>query len=140
MPNQSLVRGLFLAVVALAFGLGALRLPLGDFSRAGPGLFPLLVSSLLLLVAILTIVQSRFVPSVPLRLDVRNIGLVMFGLASFVVLSKLLNVAAGVVALVFISALAGTSYSWKRNLQVCAVLLLIAYAFQRLLGLNLQLI
>lgn len=140
MPNQSLVRGLFLAAVALVFGLGALRYPLGDFSRAGPGLFPLLVSSLLLLVAVLTVVQSRIVPSVPLRLDVRNIGLIMLGLASFVVLSKLLTMAAGIVALVFITALAGTSYSWKRNLGVCAVLLLIAYAFQRLLGLNLQLV
>lgn len=140
MPNQSLVRGLFLAAVALLFGLGALRYPLGDFSRAGPGLFPLMVSSLLLLVAILTVVRSRFVASAPLSLNIRNIGLVMLGLASFVVLSKLLNMAAGIVALVFITALAGTSYSWKRNLGICAVLLLIAFAFQRLLGLNLQLV
>lgn len=140
MPNQSLVRGLFLAAVALAFGIGALHLPLGDFTRAGPGLFPLMVSSLLFGIAVLTIVRSRVVPPVPLRLDVRNIALVMLGLGSFVVLSKLLGMAAGILALVFITALAGTSYSWKRNLGISAVLLLIAYAFQRLLGLNIHLV
>ena len=140
MPNQNLVRGLFLAAVALLFGLGALRLPLGDFTRAGPGLFPLLVSGLLLVVAACTIVQARFAAPVPVSLDVRNIGLIVAGLASFLLLSKLLNMAAGIVALVFVTTLAGTSYSWKRNLQVCAVLLLIAFAFQRLLGLNLQLL
>lgn len=140
MPNQILVRGLFLAAIALAFGLGALRYPLGDFTRAGPGLFPLLVSGLLLAVAILTIIESRFLASVPLHLNFKNIGLVLLGLAGFVVCSHLLNMTVGIVALVFISSAAGTSYSWQRNVQIAVVLIAIAFAFQRFLGLNLNLI
>lgn len=140
MPNQILVRGLFLAAIALAFGLGALRYPLGNFTRAGPGLFPLLVSSLLLVFAILTIVQSRFLASVPLNVNVKNIALVLLGLGGFVVFSKLLNMTVGIVALVFITSLAGTSYSWQRSLQISVVLIAIAFAFQKFLGLNLRLI
>lgn len=140
MPNQTLVRGLFLACVALAFGLGALQYPLGDFARAGPGLFPLLVSGLLLAVALLTILQSRASAPVPIRLNLKNIGCVLLGLASFVLCSKLIDMAVGIVALVFIAALAGSAYRPVRNLQVAAVLIAIAWVFQRFLGLNLRLI
>ena len=140
MLDRNVLRGPFLAAVALAFGLSALRYRLGDFSRPGPGLFPLLVSGLLLLVALLTIAQSRLETAVPLSLNARNIGLVLLGLASFAALSKWLDMALGIVALVFIAGLAGTSYSWKRNLVICAVLLAVAFAFQRLLGLNLPLL
>lgn len=58
MNDRNLVRGVFLLAIALAFGLGSLRYQIGSLSRPGPGLFPLLVSSLLLLVALATIVRS----------------------------------------------------------------------------------
>lgn len=140
MLNQNLVRGLFLAGVALLFGAGALQYPLGDFARAGPGLFPLLVSGFLLTVAILTILQSRALAPVPLRPSFKNIGFVLLGLGSFVICAKLINMVVAIVALVFISALAGSSYRPVRNLQVAAVLIAIAWMFQRFLGLNLRLI
>jgi hypothetical protein len=139
MLNQNLVRGVFLAAVALAFGLGALRYPLGDFAHAGAGLFPLMVSSLLLVVAVLTIVQSRLIPAIPLHMNFRNIALVLLGLLGFVVFSKFVNMMLGIVVMVFVAALAGSSYSWKRNLQVSAGLIAVAIAFQKLLGLNLKL-
>jgi hypothetical protein len=139
MLNQTLARGVFLAIVALAYGLTALRYPLGDFAHAGPGLFPLLVSSLLLIIAILTIVQSRLVAFVPLDMNLKNIGLIMLGLAVFVLCAKFINIIVGIPAMVFIVALAGSSYSWKRNLQVSIGLILVAYAFEKLLGLNLRL-
>ena len=139
MINQTLARGVFLAIVALAYGLTALRYPLGDLAHAGPGLFPLLVSSLLLIVAILTIVQSRFVEFVRLDMNLKNIALIMLGLGAFVVCAKFINFIVGIPVMVFIVALAGSSYSWKRNLQVSIGLILVAYAFERLLGLNLRL-
>ena len=139
MLNQHLVRGVFLAAVALAFGVGALNYPMGGLGHAGPGLFPLLVSSLLLIVAILTIIQSRFIPHVPLTINFKNIALIMLGLTAFVVCSKFVNMLVGIVVMVFIAALAGSSYSWKRNLQVSAGLIVVAYAFEKLLGLNLHL-
>jgi hypothetical protein len=140
MLNQHLVRGVFLAVVALAFGLGALRYRLGDLGHAGPGLFPLIVSSLLLLVAILTIVQSRFIAVEPLDVNLKNIVLILLALLAFVVLSKWASMILGIIAMVFIASFAGSSaFSWKRNVQISAGLIVVAYGFQKLLGVNLHL-
>jgi hypothetical protein len=47
MNARNLVRRLFLMAISLAFGLASLRYPMVQFIRAGPGLFPFLVSSLL---------------------------------------------------------------------------------------------
>ena len=40
MPNQSLAKGIFLAVVAVFFSVYALQYDIGSLSNAGPGLFP----------------------------------------------------------------------------------------------------
>lgn len=140
MNDRNLVRGLFLAAVSLAFGLGALRYPIGDFSHAGPGLFPLLVSCLLFVIAVITIVRSRFVDPMPLNFNLKNIALILLGLCGFALISRLLDMMAGIVFMVFVASFAGTSYSWKRNLKVSAGLIAVAFAFQKLLGLNLPLL
>ena len=140
MNDRNLLRGLFLAVLALGFGLGALRYPIGSFAHAGPGLFPLMVSSLLLVVALVTIVRSRFVPRVPLEVGFRNIGLLMLALCGFAFVSLHFKMLAGIVFMVFVASLAASSFSWKRNLKIAAGLILVAFAFQRLLGLNLPLL
>lgn len=139
MNDRNLVRGLFLAAVSLAFGLGALRYPVGDFSHAGPGLFPLMVSCLLFLIALITIVRSRLVEPVPLGFNLKNIALIMLALVGFALISRLLNMIAGIVFMVFVGTLAGTSYSWRRNLKIAVSLIIIAVAFRTLLGLNLPL-
>jgi len=41
--------------------------------------------------------------------------------------------------MVFLTAFAGTSYSVVRNIKIAVGLIAVAYAFQRLLGLNLPL-
>jgi hypothetical protein len=69
MNDRNLARGLFLVLISLAFGLQSLRYPIGDFSRAGPGLFPALVSGLLGQIGVATIIRSRFVERV--RLDLK---------------------------------------------------------------------
>lgn len=140
MIDRNLARGLFLTAVSLAFGLGALRYPIGDFARAGPGLFPLMVSSLLLVIALTTIIRSRFVAPERLEFNVKNIGLLLLALCGFAVVSMFLNMIAGIVFMVFVGTLAGSSYSWKRNLKIAAGLIAVAFAFQKLLGLNLPLI
>tara|TARA_B100001105_G_scaffold52413_1_gene39665 strand:+ start:210 stop:632 length:423 start_codon:yes stop_codon:yes gene_type:complete len=138
--NQNLVRGLFLLAVSLGFGLGALlNFPIGNFSRAGAGLFPLMISSLLGLIAIAMLVQSRLVPPVPMDFNVKNIALIMASLAGMALASLYLDMAVGIVVMVFISAFAGTSYSIKRNAIVSACLIPVAFGFQHLLGLNLPL-
>ena len=139
MNNQSLVRGLFLIVISLAFGLQAMRYPIHDFAHAGPGLFPLMVSSLLLLIGVLTVVRSRFEEAVALNLNLKNIALILASLVGFAVISEYLNMIAGIVFMVFCSAVAGRTYSVVRNLKVSAGLIAVAFAFQKLLGLNLPL-
>jgi len=140
MNDRNLVRGLFLIAISLAFGLPALRYPIGDFSRAGPGLFPLLVSSLLLLIGLITVVRSRLVERVPLEFNMKNIAIILASLCLFALISEHLNMIAGIVFMVFCAGFAGTSpYSVVRNLKVSAGLIAVAFAFQKLLGFNLPL-
>lgn len=137
--NRNLVRGLFLIAIALAFGLQSLRYPIGDFSRAGPGLFPAMVSSLLLLIGAITVGRSFFVDRVELSLNFKNIAIIMASLCGLALLSTFVNMIVGIIFLVFCSTLAGSSYSWVRNVKISAGLVTMALALQKLLGLNLPL-
>jgi hypothetical protein len=85
-------------------------------------------------------VRSRFVEPVPLDARLRNIGLVLLSLCAFALVSTFLDMTAGIVALVFIAAAAGGSYSVARNMKIAIGLIAIAFAFQALLGLNLPLL
>ena len=139
MKDQNLVKGLFLIAISLAFGSVALRYPIGQFSRAGPGLFPLLVSSLLFLIGLITVVRSRFVERVRLEFNVKSIAIILASLCGFAVVSQHVNMIAGIVFMVFCASVAGTSYSAMRNLKISAGLIAVALAFQKLLGFNLPL-
>jgi hypothetical protein len=125
--------------IALAFGLTALRYPIGDLSRAGPGLFPVMVSSLLLLIGVSTVVRSFFVEPVRLDLHFKNIALILGSLCGFALISMYLDMVVGIVFMVFCSAFAGSSNSWVRNVKISAGLITMAFALQKLLGLNLPL-
>ncbi|SEK40690.1 Tripartite tricarboxylate transporter TctB family protein [Roseateles sp. YR242] len=140
MINRHLARGLFLAAVALGFGLGSLRYTVGRLDHAGPGLFPLMISVMLLLVALATMARAFFGQSEPLQVQVGNIGLILASLCAFALISKLVNMSLGIVVMVFIATAAGRDYSWKRNIKIAAGLLAIAFGFQELLGLNLPLL
>ncbi|WAC75250.1 tripartite tricarboxylate transporter TctB family protein [Roseateles sp. SL47] len=140
MISRPLARGVFLAAVALGFGLGSLRYTVGRLDHAGPGLFPLVISALLMLVALATMVRALLTPAEPLQVQVGNIGLILASLCAFALVSKLVNMSAGIVVMVFIATAAGRHYSWLRNLQISAGLLAIAFGFQKLLGLNLPLL
>ena len=139
MNDRTLARGIFLVAISLLFGIWSLRYQIGSFSHAGPGLFPLLVSCLLLLIGITTMVRSRFTEAQPLEFNLKNITLVLLSLCGFALLSQYLNMTVGIVFMVFVSTVAGTSYSVVRNIKVCVGLWLIAFAMARLLGVNLPL-
>jgi hypothetical protein len=140
MNDRNLVRGLFLIAIAMTFGLTSLRYPIGQFSRAGPGLFPLMVSSLLFLIGLITVARSRFVERVPLGFNLKNIAIILSSLCGFAVISEYLNVIVGIVFMVFCASFAGmSSYSVVRNIKISAGLIAVAFAFQKLLGLNLPL-
>jgi len=139
MNNRNLLKGLFLVAISLAFGLGSFRYPMGSFARAGPGLFPLLVSSLLLLVGAAVVVRALLSEPERMGFHVRNIALILTSLVGFALISEHLNMIAGILFMVFCAAVAGTDYSVVRNLKIAGVLIAVAFVFQRFLGLQLPL-
>jgi len=93
-----------------------------------------------LLIALITIVRSRFIAHVPLEFNVKNIAIILASLCGFALISRHLNMIAGIVFMVFCASFAGTaSYSVVRNLKISAGLIAVAFAFQKLLGFNLPL-
>lgn len=139
MNNRNFVRGLCLMAIALIFGGVSFNYTLGELSRSGPGLFPLLVSSFLFVIGVLTVVRAHFVDPVPLNYSIKNIGIILLSLVGFSVISQFANMILGIVFLVFCSTLAGTSYSLARNVKISIGLIAVAFAFKHLLGLSLPL-
>jgi hypothetical protein len=139
MKNRNFVRGLCLMAIALLFGLMSFNYNIGQLSRSGPGMFPLIVSAMLFLVGLLTVVRSHFYDPVPLDYGVKNIALILASLVGFAVISQFINMIVAIVFLVFCSTFAGTSYSVVRNIKISVGLIAVAFAFKDLLGLELPL-
>jgi hypothetical protein len=137
--DRNLIRGIALMALAVGFGLPSVNYSLGSLGRAGPGMFPFIVSCMLFVIGVITVVRARLVKPVPLNFQVRNISIILASLCGFALLSHYLNMIVGIVFMVFCSGLASSSYSVSRNLKIAAVLVLIALAFQKLLGVNLPL-
>jgi uncharacterized membrane protein len=131
--------GLVLIAISLAFGLQAMRYPIGNLGQMGPALFPLMVSSLLLLIGVVAVVRSHFVERVRLNFQAKNIAIILTSLCGFALISQFINMTVGIAFMVFCAAFAGSSYSVKRNAKVAAGLIGVAFAFHKLLGLNLPL-
>lgn len=140
MNNLNLFRGIFLIAFALIFGGTSTTYTIGQFSHSGPGLFPLLVSCMLLAIGIVTVVRSRFVPPVPISHNYKNIVVILASLCAFAVVSQHVNMLVGIVVLVFCATYAGTNYSVWRNVKITAGLIGVAFIFKDLLGLNLPLL
>lgn len=137
--NQLLTRGVVLVAIALFFGLPSVTYQVGSFSHAGPGLFPLLISSLVGLIGLAMIVRSRLERSEPMTFAAKNILIVLASLVGFVLIALTLKVIVATIYLVFVSSLAGQDYSVRRNVKICVVLIAIAFAFEKLLNLQLPL-
>lgn len=137
--NRNLLKGLFLILISLAFGLGALKYPLGSFDRAGPGLFPLLISSIVFLLGAIMVFRAFIVDRVPPTFNLRNIALVLGSLIGFALISEYVNMILGIIFMVFVSTLAGTSYSVWRNVKISAFLVAMAVFFWKVLGVQLPL-
>jgi hypothetical protein len=137
--DRNLLKGVFLMLIAIAFGIGSFNYSIGHLDRAGPGLFPLLVSSLLFLVGVAMVVRSRGLKPIPMQFNFKNIAIIIAALCGFALLSEHLNMIVGIIFLVFCASFAGSSYSVVRNVKIAAVLVGIALALQKLLGVQLPL-
>jgi len=125
--------------ISLAFGLTGLKYPMGDFGRAGPGLFPVTVATMLFMIGVATVIRSRFVEKSKLELHPKNIAVILGSLIAFAVITLYVNMIAAIIVMVFIATLAGTTYSWKRNIKICIGLVAMAFVFAKFLGMNLPL-
>src|SRR5262245_17579632 len=83
MVNQNTGRGLLLGAVALIFLVQAPSYTIGSLGRPGPGLFPFIVSSTLLLIGAVIVVRSYLTEAVPLDFRIRNIALIAASLVGF---------------------------------------------------------
>jgi len=75
-----------------------------------------------------------------LEFNGKNIALIVGSLCVFSLVSHFINMVAGIVALVFLSGVAASSYSASRNAKISAALVAMAFLFYKLLGLQLPLI
>lgn len=137
--NQNVGRGLLLAAVALFFLVQTPSLTIGSLSRPGPGLFPLMVASLLLTIGLVILVRSRFIEAVPFDFHFRNIALVAASLLCFAVISEYVNMFAGIAVMATMVSFASDDFSIRRAATIAGVLCLVAFAMKRLLGVQLPL-
>ncbi|MBS0343841.1 MAG: tripartite tricarboxylate transporter TctB family protein [Proteobacteria bacterium] len=139
MNNRVVIRGLVLMAIALLFGLNSFRYQLGNLGRAGPGLFPLMVAGILFLIGLITVAYSRFSDFEKLDYSVKNIAIILLSFVGFALISQFINMIVAIVFLAFFCTLAGTSYSLIRNTKIAIGLVIVAFGFRDLLGLNLPL-
>lgn len=139
MRNQQMARGFAQLLFAAVFAIPASAYPVGSFARAGPGLFPLLVSGIVGAIGLFSILQARLEPPEPVMPGFRNLLIVISGLVGFALIARYLGAIAAIVFLVFVVTLADATYSVRRNLKICAVLIGIAFAFRYGLGVQLPL-
>ncbi len=139
MLNQNMWRGLMLAAIAFLFLAQAPQYTIGSFSKPGPGLFPVMVAVILLIIAIAILVRSYFSEAVPLDFRIRNIALIAASLLSFTLVSGYVNMIAGIAVLVTIASLASEDFSIPRTATIIVVLCCIAVAMKQGLGVQLPL-
>ena len=139
MINQNIGRGLLLAAVALIFLVQAPRYTIGSLSRPGPGLFPAIVASLLLIIGIAIVVRSHFIEPVPFEFRFRNIALIAAGLVGFALVSEYVNMVAGIAVMATMASLASEDFSIPRTAVIIVVLCLVAVAMKKGLGVQLPL-
>ena len=72
MTNRNVVRAAFVIAVALSFSIGSLRYSIGTFAHAGPGLFPLVISTIVLLLGVISLIQSRYEDPVQMTFALRG--------------------------------------------------------------------
>ncbi|MEJ0077914.1 MAG: tripartite tricarboxylate transporter TctB family protein [Alphaproteobacteria bacterium] len=137
--NQNVGKGLLLAAVSLFFLLQAPALTVGSLSHPGPGLFPVLVASLLLFLAVVMLARSRLIEPAPLDFRFRNIALVAGSLIAFALVSEFVNMLAGIVVMTSIASFASTDFSIPRTATIAAALCAMAFALKKLLGVQLPL-
>ena len=139
MVNQNVGRSFLLAAISLFFLVQAPQLNIGTLSHPAPGLFPVIVASLLMFLAVVMLVRSRLVEAAPLDFRFRNILLIAAALLSFALVTEFVNMLAGIVVMASIASFASPDFSIPRTATIAAALCVMAFAMKKLLGVQLPL-
>ena len=139
MINQNVGRPLLLAAVALLFLVQAPRYTIGNLTRPGPGLFPVLVAGILIAIAIIMFVRSRFLEPVPFDFHFRNIALIASALIAFALISQFVNMLLAIIVMTTMASYASEDFSIPRTATIAGALCLMAFAMKKLLGVQLPL-
>jgi hypothetical protein len=134
--NQRQTNGPLFMVIALVFGLGSFNYTLGTFDKPGPAMFPLMVSSALLLIGVINLFRKN---DKTVNVNVKNIAIIVVSLAIFALASLYFGMLIGIVLLVLVSSVAGERFSIIRILLLSASLITVALMFNYVLGMNLPL-
>jgi hypothetical protein len=107
--NRDAVAGLLLLAIGAFIAIYAyVHYPVGQISRMGPGMFPVMLGSALVLVALAIVGQATKRHSKTLEVNVRSAFTVLLGLAAFALMVDPFGIVPGLVALMLISSLAVT--------------------------------
>ena len=133
--------GVVFISISAAFGLGSvINYPFGSFAKPGPGLFPIVVSTLLFIIGCISIAVNMKKDADSAFVDLKALSLIVAGLLAFALCTTYINMAAGIITLVFVTSFAIKEQTPKyQNLKIIVVLLIAASAFKYGLGLNLPL-
>ena len=139
MKNRTQLIGVLFVTFAVIFGANSFRYALGTIDQPGPAMFPLSVSIFLLVLGIMSIATGSMGPAEPLDFKLKNIAIISSSLLSFALVTDYINMTAGIVVLISIASFSASSYSISRVVKIIIGLILVAYAFKYILGLNLPL-
>ena len=139
MRNRELISQigpLIMLAAGLAFALGAVAtLELGSFRRMGPGAFPLLVGSILTLLAVIGLIQNLRAPTKTGNADPIAVLGVVGGVTAFAFVTPLLGVLPATAIAVFATGSAIPGFRWPfRILLALGVSIGIWLIFVRGLG------
>ena len=117
--NIDVLAGLLFIALGAGFLLFAVQLPPGPPRRLGPGSFPTLIASLMIVVGVCVVVAGLFRrDGTALNLDWKKLAIIASSLIAFAVLIRSAGLVAATLALVMIASLAHPALDWKRALAL----------------------
>ena len=114
LANRDLIAGLLFLAVSIVFLDRALALRLGRATEMGPGYFPTILASILLLLSILLLAKALIGERVALgRVETRSLAMVTAGIVLFGLTVRDVGLISATVAVVVVSSFASRDCSWR---------------------------
>ena len=141
--------GALMALIGAFVGLNTLQLQVGTLLRMGPGMFPLALSIILIVVGLLIALNAGDTEADELDHldhgasaypDFQGCAAIIGGMVAFVVLTPLVGIVAGTFACVFLAAIGDKDATWLGSFVLSSVVTAIGMiVFIYLLKMNLPL-